>query len=112
MLAIDLLGGSCPENIQNTDNINNYSQQIIEPDTGYELASVTINAVTSSIDQNIIADNIREGVTILGITGTLEEGIAKIRYLRSNSVDMNIHLVPTKVSKSDVGDFSKIKVTI
>lgn len=41
------------------------SQQIIEPDTGYELASVTINAVTSSIDQNIIADNIREGITIL-----------------------------------------------
>ena len=41
-------------------------------------------------------------INLLSKISTLEEGIAKIRYLRSNSVDMNIHLVPTKVSKSDV----------
>jgi hypothetical protein len=50
------------------------SQQVIEPDTGYELASVTINPVTSSIDANIQARNIKKDVTILGVTGTLESG--------------------------------------
>jgi len=34
--------------------------------------SVTVNAVTSSIDQNIAAGNIKDGVTILGVTGTYE----------------------------------------
>lgn len=35
--------------------------------TGY--SSVTIEGVTSSIDSNIIAGNIKDGVTILGVTG-------------------------------------------
>ena len=48
------------------------SSQTITADTGYELASVTINPVTSSIDSNITADNIKKDVTILGVTGTLE----------------------------------------
>ena len=30
----------------------------------------TISAVTATIDSNIIAENIREGITILGVTGT------------------------------------------
>lgn len=33
------------------------------------LSSVTVNAVTSSIDANIAAGNIKDGVTILGVTG-------------------------------------------
>ena len=49
-------------------------QQVIEPDNGYELTSVTVNAVTSSIDNNIIAGNIKKDITILGVTGTLVEG--------------------------------------
>ena len=32
----------------------------------------------------------------------MNEGIAKVNYLRDNGVLTNIHLVPTKVSKSDV----------
>ena len=36
----------------------------------YGLSTVTINAVTSSIDSNIVAENIKGGVTILGVTGT------------------------------------------
>ena len=34
----------------------------------------TISAVTSAIDQNILPENIKKDVTILGVTGTLEEG--------------------------------------
>lgn len=47
------------------------SSQTIEPSTGYDgLASVTIEAVTSAIDENIVAGNIKNGVTILGVTGS------------------------------------------
>lgn len=38
----------------------------------YGLRTVTINAVTSSIDSNIQAGNIKDGVTILGVTGTYQ----------------------------------------
>lgn len=50
------------------------SEQVVTADTGYELESVTVGGVTSSIDSNITAENIRKDVTILGVTGTLEEG--------------------------------------
>ena len=47
----------------------------IRPDEGYfGLSQVTINAVTAAIDANIIASNIKSGVTILGVTGTVKEG--------------------------------------
>ena len=46
------------------------SQQTIEPDTGYELASVTVGAVTSAIDSNIVSGNIKSGTTILGVNGS------------------------------------------
>lgn len=51
------------------------NQQVIRADTGYELAQVTVEGVTSSIDSNIQASNIKDGVTILGVEGTLQEGI-------------------------------------
>jgi hypothetical protein len=50
------------------------SSQTIEPDTNYDgLSKVTINGVTSAIDSDIKATNIRSGVNILGVTGTLVE---------------------------------------
>ncbi len=52
------------------------SSQTISPDSGYDgLSKVTISAVTSSIDSDIKASNIKKGVNILGVTGTLESGI-------------------------------------
>lgn len=41
-------------------------------------------------------------INLLSKISTLEEGIAKVKYLRSRNIDMNIHLVPTKISKSDM----------
>ena len=52
--------------------------QTIRPDTGYELASVTINPVTSSIDQNIQPQNIKKNVEILGTTGTFTTNAYKV----------------------------------
>lgn len=51
------------------------SQQVVEPDTGYDgLSAVTVGAVTSSIDSNIQAGNIKSGVNILGVNGTYTGG--------------------------------------
>lgn len=51
------------------------SSQNVTPDTGYDgLSKVTVSAVTSAIDSDIKATNIKKGVNILGVTGTLEEG--------------------------------------
>ena len=51
------------------------TQQIVTADSGKDgLSKVTVEAVTSSIDSNIVAENIKKDVTILGVTGTLESG--------------------------------------
>lgn len=47
------------------------SKQTITADEGKDgLGTVTVSAVTAAIDANIVAGNIKEGVTILGVTGT------------------------------------------
>lgn len=49
------------------------SQQVITPSQDKNaITEVTVNAVTSAIDSNIQAENIKNGVTILGITGTAQ----------------------------------------
>lgn len=48
-------------------------EQTIIPDKGiFALSSVTVNPVTSKIDESIKAENIKEGVSILGIEGTVK----------------------------------------
>lgn len=60
------------KNQSKTANPSTTSQEIT-PDTGYTgLDKVTIAAVTAAIDANIIATNIKHGVTILGVEGTYE----------------------------------------
>lgn len=47
------------------------SKQTITADEGKDgLGTVTVSAVTAAIDANIVAGNIKDGVTILGVTGT------------------------------------------
>lgn len=48
------------------------SQQTVVTSTYDGMSSVTVNAVTSSIDPNIQASNIKQGETILGVTGTFD----------------------------------------
>ena len=49
------------------------SQQTITVSSGTDgYNPIIVNAVTSSIDANIIAGNIKSGVNILGVTGTYE----------------------------------------
>jgi hypothetical protein len=47
------------------------AEQTITASEGYDgLETVTVNAVTAAIDENIVAENIKSGVTILGVTGS------------------------------------------
>ena len=51
------------------------SSQSISVPSGYSgFGTLTVNAVTSSIDANITAGNIKDGVSILGVTGTYSGG--------------------------------------
>lgn len=52
------------------------SQQNVTFDEGFDgLEKVVVDAVTKSIDSNIKAENIKSGVSILGVDGSLEVGI-------------------------------------
>ena len=57
-------------NLQNKTVSPAVTQQTVQADQGYDgLDTVTVDAVTNAIDQNITAQNIRNGVTVLGIQG-------------------------------------------
>ena len=56
--------------LQNKEVTPTTSTQTITADNNYiGLSSVQVNAVTSAIDNNIQASNIKDGVEILGVTG-------------------------------------------
>ena len=50
------------------------SEQTITPTEGSVFSGGTVHAVTSAIDGNIQPENIKEGVSILGVEGTLSAG--------------------------------------
>lgn len=64
---------TCPEPVLETVSVTpTTSAQTITPSTGYDgIETVNVSAVTSAIDANITAGNIKNGVTILGVTGTM-----------------------------------------
>lgn len=62
-------------------------KQIIIADSGYDgLRQVTVNEVTSKIDSNIKADNIKQGVSILGVQGTLEQGAEVVKKYKPQCI--------------------------
>lgn len=62
-------------NIQSLSVTPTTSQQIITASGSVDgYSPITVSAVTSSIDSNITAENIKKDVTILGVTGSLESG--------------------------------------
>ena len=71
--CLGVVGNLAPDKPDQTKTANpSTNSQTITADTGYELASVTINPVTSSIDANITPGNIKKDVSILGVTGIYE----------------------------------------
>lgn len=84
-------GNYIPENLQSKVVNPTTAIQNVTYDDGYEgLNNVQVNAVTSAIDENITAENIKLGVSILGVDGTLEEGI------KQSEVEQTKTIIPEK----------------
>lgn len=70
-------GLSSVDVILNNDNLTvtpSTSYQSFTPASGYSgFGYVNVDAVTAAIDSNITAENIKSGVSILGVSGTLSE---------------------------------------
>lgn len=76
------------------------SQQVVAPDTGYTgLNKVTVAGVTSAIDANITAENIKKDTTILGVTGSLEPKSSLVDVVPN--VGYSKILIKTRESISD-----------
>lgn len=83
------------------------SQTIVPTGTGKNaLTQVTVNGVTSAIDANITAGNIKKDVTILNVTGTFEGGTsnynAKLKAL--TSTDRQIQKLITELAPLDLSN--------
>lgn len=61
-----------------------------------------VNNATIINDSLYNLKNSKYETYILSKISSLNEGISKVRYLRDNEIITNIHLVPTKISKSDM----------
>ena len=70
--TIDSIPAVNNTNVTITPTTSSQTRTPSSPYTGFY--QVTVNAVTSSIDPNIQAGNIKKDVTILGVTGTFEGG--------------------------------------
>ena len=72
-----------PYTLQNKTVTPSKSAQQITADSQYNgLGTVTVNATTSSVDSNIKSSNIKNGVTILGVTGSVIEAEYDAIYAR------------------------------
>lgn len=82
--------------------------KVIVCDEGYDgLNSVTIQGVDASIDANIVSNNIKKDVTILGVTGTYEAGGSPVL----ESIEVTPSLVEQNISTSAGYDgISAVKV--
>ena len=67
-----------PEQTKTVDLAMASGNQVVIPDSGYVLTEVTIIKPST-----LVADNIKSGVSIGGVTGTLEAAKAEKSYLKS-----------------------------
>lgn len=93
------------------------SSTLVTPDSSYDgLLSVSVNAVTNEIDSNIKAANIKKGVTILGVEGTIEEKVDPKLQEKTITKDSLINNTTTNTvldvtSDSSYDGLSKVSLT-
>lgn len=76
--------------LQAKDVAPSASAQSVAPDEGYAgLSAVNVAAVTAAVDPNIVPDNIKQGVSILGVTGTLSGGGGNVPSLYAPTIALN-----------------------
>lgn len=61
-----------------------------------------VNSATIINDSLKFLKKSKHEIFILSKVSSLNEGISKVQYLREHEIFINIHLVPTKISKSDI----------
>lgn len=83
--------------------------QVVTADGGYDgLSSVSVDAVTASIDENIQAGNIKKDVEILGVVGTLEPMPTGDRFVLCNQQSGDIigdFVTNSQLTRATNGDF-------
>ena len=90
------------------------AEQTITPTAGSVFSGGTVHAVTSSIDSNIAPENIKEGVSILGVAGTLSEGITPAGTIAINlngTYDVT-NYASAEVNVGDTPDYRYKKGTV
>lgn len=71
-LLQELIGGDAPV-LEDVEVTPTTAAQTIVHGEGYDgIGTVTVKAVTSAIDADIVPENIKKDVDILGVVGTLE----------------------------------------
>ena len=109
--GVSILGvsGSVTELNGSTTTINpSTSEQIVSPTSPSNgFTSVTVPAVTASIDANIQAGNIKKDVEILGVTGTYEGGGSLPDFYLEKTITSQGNLISS--TTAPLMDFSGIK---
>lgn len=75
-----------------------YGQTLYPTSPKNAITEITVNAVTSSIDANITAGNIKKDVTILGVTGSYEGAGGLPGLYREFQLDNTGKLIPNKTT--------------
>jgi len=80
------------------------SQQVITPTSPHNgITQATVAPVTSAIDSNIVAGNIRRGIRILGVTGNMDPVVNETKTITTNG---------TYVPSSGYTGFGQITVNV
>ena len=67
-------------------------EQTITPDSEYDgLSQVIIKAVDNTIDENIKSENIKKGISILGVSGNVEEINGEEKTVKSTRIKQEIY---------------------
>ena len=105
-------GTYCAENIEVVPVVEDITvtpsteAQVETPSEGYcGIGQVNIGAVTADIDANIVPENIKEGVSILGVVGTLSGGSGETPSLYAPTIAISDTGVLT-VTDTRNGDFA------
>lgn len=90
LLPIPLGGGGGECNLQQKTATPTTTTQTVNPDAGYDgMSRVTIEGVDANIDANITPENIKDGVEILGVTGTYEGGGGQCNLESGKTITQN-----------------------